>query len=48
VLGVSGVLAVVTFGLLMGRRGKYAFSPAASQVAESVLAMLAHSSEVII
>ncbi|KAJ1619228.1 hypothetical protein T492DRAFT_848709 [Pavlovales sp. CCMP2436] len=46
VFGVSGVLAVVTFGLLMGRRGKYAFSPAAAQVVESVLAMLAHFSEV--
>ncbi|KAJ1619229.1 hypothetical protein T492DRAFT_426071 [Pavlovales sp. CCMP2436] len=30
----------------MGRRGKYAFSPAAAQVVESVLAMLAHFSEV--
>jgi NhaP-type Na+/H+ or K+/H+ antiporter len=48
VAGVSGVLAVVTFGLLMGRRGKYALSPAATSVAHSTLPMLAHISETMI
>jgi sodium/hydrogen exchanger 10/11 len=48
VAGVSGVLAVVTFGLLMGRKGKYAFGPAAAAVADSVMLMLAHFSETMI
>lgn len=46
--GVSGVLAVVTFGLLMSRRGQYTFSPHASAVAEAVVPMLAFVSETLV
>mmetsp|Transcript_3181 Transcript_3181/g.9209 ORF Transcript_3181/g.9209 Transcript_3181/m.9209 type:complete len:1144 (+) Transcript_3181:125-3556(+) len=44
-LEVSGVLAVVTFGLLMARRGKYAFSPEAAEMVESVMPAIAHVAE---
>lgn len=45
VAGVSGVLATVTFGLLMAKRGNYTFSPAAAAVVEPFMQVLAHFSE---
>lgn len=49
VLGVSGVLAVVTLGLLMAQRGRYTFSQGTvERVAESSLGLLAHASETVI
>lgn len=45
---VSGVLAVVTLGLLMSRRGKYAFSPSATAVVEAAAPLIAHVSETLI
>jgi len=44
-LHVSGVLAVVTLGLLMSCRGKYSLSPAATDSADWVLPMVAHIAE---
>mmetsp|Transcript_36306 Transcript_36306/g.85226 ORF Transcript_36306/g.85226 Transcript_36306/m.85226 type:complete len:1166 (-) Transcript_36306:63-3560(-) len=45
---VSGVLTVVTLGLLMSRRGKYAFSPKAAEMVEAAIPLIAHISETLI
>lgn len=48
IASVSGVLAVVTMGLLMARRGKYAFSPSAAHIVEAFWPMLSHVAETVI
>lgn len=45
---VSGVLAVVTLGLLMGRQGKYTLSPAATNALEAVMRMVSFIAETLI
>lgn len=45
---VSGVLAVVTLGSLMAKRGQYAFSPDAAGVVESAGGVLSYVSETLI
>ena len=45
ILGVSGIIAVVVFGIMMSRRGKYAISPSVEEKLHATMGSLAHVSE---